>query len=81
MFSFQIHIPLASELGQRLPFVQHLASLALVKAVRSAPGYEDVPLTLKWPNDIYVDSSHKIGGVIVEASTYQGTVIVSIGKV
>ena len=33
-------IPLRSPLGQRIPFVQHLMSLAVVEAVRSIPGYQ-----------------------------------------
>ncbi|KAJ1915134.1 biotin holocarboxylase synthetase [Mycoemilia scoparia] len=34
-------------------FIQYLMGLAVVEAVRSRPGYEQVPLRLKWPNDIY----------------------------
>ena len=39
-FSFALHIGLDSNLGQRLPFVQHIAALAAVDAVRSMNGYE-----------------------------------------
>lgn len=35
-----VSIPLRSPLGQRIPFVQHLMSLAVVEAVRSIPGYQ-----------------------------------------
>lgn len=35
-----VSIPLRSNLGQRIPFVQHLMSLAVVEAVRSIPGYQ-----------------------------------------
>lgn len=35
-----VSIPLRSQLGQRIPFVQHLMSLAVVEAVRSIPGYQ-----------------------------------------
>ncbi|KAJ1673683.1 biotin holocarboxylase synthetase, partial [Spiromyces aspiralis] len=38
-------------------FVQYIMGLAVVEAVRSRPGYEDIPLRLKWPNDIYADAS------------------------
>ena len=34
-------------------FVQYLFSLSLVDSIRSRPGYEDLDLRLKWPNDIY----------------------------
>lgn len=40
MFSLHVKIPFASSLGQRPPFLQHIASLAAVEAVRSQPGYE-----------------------------------------
>ena len=40
MFSIHIRIPFASNLGQRPPFLQHIASLAIVNAVRSKSGYE-----------------------------------------
>lgn len=35
-----VSVPLRSLLGQRIPFVQHLMSLAVVEAVRSIPGYQ-----------------------------------------
>lgn len=35
-----LSVPLRSPLGQRVPFVQHLMSLAVVEAVRSMPGYQ-----------------------------------------
>lgn len=35
-------------------FVQYLAMLAYCKAIVSyAPGYEDLPVRIKWPNDLY----------------------------
>ncbi|KAG0298564.1 biotin holocarboxylase synthetase, partial [Dissophora globulifera] len=37
-------------------FVQFLVALAVVESVCSLPGYEDVPLKLKWPNDIYAEA-------------------------
>ncbi|KAF8984179.1 biotin holocarboxylase synthetase [Entomortierella lignicola] len=37
-------------------FVQYLVALAVVEGVRSLPGYESVPLRLKWPNDIYAEA-------------------------
>lgn len=40
MFSLHVRIPFASNLGQRPPYLQHIASLAAVEAVRSQPGYE-----------------------------------------
>lgn len=35
-------------------FVQYLAMLAYCKAIRCySPGYEDIPVRIKWPNDLY----------------------------
>lgn len=40
LFTLLVSVPLRSHLGQRIPFVQHLMSLAVVEAVRSIPEYE-----------------------------------------
>lgn len=67
--------------GSTLPFVQYLVSLAAVKAIRSKPGLEDLPVHIKWPNDIYVNKNIKIGGVLCN-SQYDGkwfSVVVGIG--
>uniref|UniRef100_A0A8C6VK79 Holocarboxylase synthetase n=1 Tax=Naja naja TaxID=35670 RepID=A0A8C6VK79_NAJNA len=61
-------IPLTSKLGQRIPFIQHLVSLAIVEAVRSIPGYQEIDLRLKWPNDIYYSDLMKLGGVLVNST-------------
>ncbi|XP_053420682.1 biotin--protein ligase isoform X3 [Nycticebus coucang] len=63
-----ISIPLRSQLGQRIPFVQHLMALAVVEAVRSIPEYQDINLRVKWPNDIYYSDLMKIGGVLVNST-------------
>ncbi|KAM9033758.1 biotin--protein ligase isoform X1 [Sarcophilus harrisii] len=70
--TLHLQIPLYSHLGQRIPFVQHLMSLAVVQAVRSIPEYEDINLRVKWPNDIYYSDQMKLGGVLVN-STLMGT--------
>uniref|UniRef100_A0A8D0G5G1 BPL/LPL catalytic domain-containing protein n=1 Tax=Sphenodon punctatus TaxID=8508 RepID=A0A8D0G5G1_SPHPU len=70
--TLHITIPLFSKLGQRIPFIQHLVSLAVVDAVRSIPGYQDIDLRVKWPNDIYYSDLMKLGGVLVN-STLTGT--------
>lgn len=64
------------ELGPQLVFVQYIFALSVVEAVRGLPGYEDLELRLKWPNDLYVDMGReeglrKIGGILVN-STYAG---------
>ncbi|XP_045396610.1 biotin--protein ligase isoform X3 [Lemur catta] len=74
-----ISIPLRSQLGQRIPFVQHLMSLAVVEAVRSIPGYQDINLRVKWPNDIYYSDLMKIGGVLVNSTLMGETFYILIG--
>jgi len=72
MFSVHLTVGLSSKLGQRLGFVQHLAGLALVNAIKSIPGCDQLELKLKWPNDIYYQSGTKLGGVLVN-SVLRGT--------
>ncbi|ELW67877.1 Biotin--protein ligase [Tupaia chinensis] len=74
-----ISIPLRSQLGQRIPFVQHLMSLAVVEAVRSIPEYQDINLRVKWPNDIYYSDLMKIGGVLVNSTLMGETFYILIG--
>ncbi|XP_060090262.1 biotin--protein ligase [Heteronotia binoei] len=70
--TLHVTVPLSSELGQRIPFIQHLVSLAVVESVRSIPGYQDIDLRVKWPNDIYYSDLMKLGGVLIN-STLTGT--------
>lgn len=42
MFSLHLTVSLASKLGQRLGFVQHLMALAVVRAIKAIPGCEDI---------------------------------------
>ncbi|XP_037687573.1 biotin--protein ligase isoform X2 [Choloepus didactylus] len=74
-----VSIPLKSQLGQRIPFVQHLMSLAVVEAVRSIPKYQDVNLRVKWPNDIYYGDLMKLGGVLVNSTLLGETFYILIG--
>jgi biotin--protein ligase len=40
MFTIQLHIPLKTPLGQRIPLVQHLIATAVVMGIKNIPGYE-----------------------------------------
>uniref|UniRef100_A0A1A7WYW9 Holocarboxylase synthetase (Biotin-(Proprionyl-Coenzyme A-carboxylase (ATP-hydrolysing)) ligase) n=1 Tax=Iconisemion striatum TaxID=60296 RepID=A0A1A7WYW9_9TELE len=40
MFTVRVQVELHSRLGQRIPFLQHLAALAIVEAVCTLPGYQ-----------------------------------------
>ncbi|XP_051500158.1 biotin--protein ligase isoform X2 [Apus apus] len=77
--TLHITIPLHSNLGQRIPFIQHLVSLAVVESVRSIPGYEDIELRVKWPNDIYYSDLMKLGGVLVNSTLVETTFHILIG--
>nr|XP_019533306.2 biotin--protein ligase isoform X1 [Aedes albopictus] len=79
MFSLQLHVPLASALGQRLPVIQHLVAVAVVKAIRSISGYETLNIGVKWPNDIYANGCTKIGGLIINSQLCGAEAIVNVG--
>ncbi|XP_046670505.1 biotin--protein ligase isoform X2 [Homalodisca vitripennis] len=78
MFAFQLHIPLKSELGRLLPFLQHTVALAIVSSVCSQPGLEVLELGLKWPNDIYAGAL-KVGGLIVTSVISNACAICNVG--
>uniref|UniRef100_A0A3Q1FJU9 Biotin--protein ligase-like n=1 Tax=Acanthochromis polyacanthus TaxID=80966 RepID=A0A3Q1FJU9_9TELE len=80
MFTLRVQIELSSRLGQKIPFLQHLAALAIVEAVRTLPGYQDINLRVKWPNDIYHGNLMKLGGVLVTSTVMGSTFHLLIGK-
>lgn len=80
------------DLSQKAPvvFVQYLAAIAIAEGIRSyGKGYQDVPVRLKWPNDIYAldptkpgkNEYVKIGGILVNSSYSSGNynLVVGIG--
>ncbi|KAL9094733.1 MAG: hypothetical protein Q9165_003003 [Trypethelium subeluteriae] len=93
MFSTVLRHPLHLSTSAPVVFVQYLAALAIVQGITTYDhGYANVPVRLKWPNDIYaLDPSAtgpgaekkyvKIGGILVNSS-YSGsdyTLVVGIG--
>jgi biotin--protein ligase len=80
MFSTVLHHSFTLSQSAPVVFIQYLAALAIVQGIASyAPGYEKIPVKLKWPNDIYAQlpgSSNnpvvKIGGILVN-SCYSGS--------
>lgn len=40
MFSLQLHIPMSSPLGQKIPLIQHLVATSVILAIHNLPGYE-----------------------------------------
>lgn len=79
MFTLSVKVDLSSKLGQRIPFLQHLAALAVVEAVRTLPGYQDIDLRVKWPNDIYYSNLMKLGGVLVTSTLMGSTFHLLVG--
>ncbi|GFS17509.1 biotin-protein ligase [Elysia marginata] len=79
MFTFPLSFELDSEMGQRISFLQHLVSTAVVHGIRTLPGYQDLNLRLKWPNDIYYGKDMKLGGVIVTSTVMGSTIYSTIG--
>ncbi|RCH87598.1 biotin holocarboxylase synthetase [Rhizopus azygosporus] len=63
-------------------FIQYLIALAIVESIRTREGYENVPLRLKWPNDIYADTRDglkKVGGLLVNSSFVRDEFMLVIG--
>lgn len=53
VFSTVINHPAHLAASRPIVFLQYLAAIAVVEAVKSYDnGYEDMPVKLKWPNDI-----------------------------
>ncbi|KAI8975945.1 biotin-protein ligase [Pilobolus umbonatus] len=64
-------------------FIQYLTALSIVESIRTQKGYENIPLRLKWPNDIYVDLPNgdlkKVGGLLVNSSFINNEFLLVIG--
>ncbi|KAI1411452.1 biotin-protein ligase [Hypoxylon sp. FL1857] len=71
-------------------FIQYLAAIAIVEAVKSYDrGYDEVPVKLKWPNDIYAPDPRqpsssppsyvKIGGILSNCSYSSGSYQIVLG--
>ncbi|XP_056004941.1 biotin--protein ligase-like isoform X2 [Ostrea edulis] len=79
MFSIHVRIEADNPLGQAVSYLQHITSLAVVESVRTLPGYQDIDLRLKWPNDIYYSDKMKLGGVVARSSFVNGACDAIIG--
>ena len=52
-FSLVVRHEMALSPKAPVVFLQYLAALAIVEGVKSyGSGYQDIPIRLKWPNDI-----------------------------
>lgn len=79
MFTLQVYISRDSILSKQISLLQHIVAVAMVSAVRSIPEYQAINLRIKWPNDIYVGKSTKIGGLIVRTLVDSSHYICDIG--
>jgi biotin--protein ligase len=72
--------------GERVPFVQYLASLAVVGAVQAAAaaalgagaGAAPLDVRIKWPNDVYAGGL-KLAGVLCHSACRAGEFAVTVG--
>ena len=69
MFTLPLPLSPASRLSHHLPLLQHMVGVAVVHGIRTLPGYEAIPIRIKWPNDIYHEGRVKLGGILVSCVT------------
>ncbi|OHE96327.1 biotin-protein ligase [Colletotrichum orchidophilum] len=89
IFSTVINHPAHLAASHPVVFIQYIAAIAIVEAVKSYDaGCGDVPVKLKWPNDIYCrdpnsspsDPSYvKIGGILSNCAYSQGAYQIVLG--
>ncbi|KAM0246375.1 hypothetical protein ACHAQJ_010245 [Trichoderma viride] len=89
LFSVVINHPAHLAASRPIVFIQYIAAVAIVEAIRSYDtGYENMPVKLKWPNDIYAldptkptssQSYVKIGGILSQCSYFDGAYQVILG--
>ncbi|KAH9812402.1 hypothetical protein DFH28DRAFT_1084265 [Melampsora americana] len=79
---FSLLLKVDKNQGSGVIFLQYLFGLAVVESILNRAGYEDLPIKLKWPNDVYgslksrnksdlsEDLKHykKLGGILVNGS-------------
>ncbi|CAG8443443.1 8317_t:CDS:2 [Ambispora gerdemannii] len=91
LFSFIIRHP-ATLPSSSAVFLQYILAVAVVESVISRIGHEDIPLKLKWPNDIYANTSDfgdhadtnsskfvKIGGILVTSQSVRNEFLMIAG--
>ena len=78
MFTLHFTVKMNSKLGKRLTLLQHISSLAVVHGIRSQSAYKDLPLKIKWPNDINYGKT-KVGGLLISSTIQNDTAHVSVG--
>jgi biotin---protein ligase len=89
IMSTVINHPAHLAASRPIVFIQYLAAVAIAEAIKSYDkGYGDLPIKLKWPNDIYAldpcqtgDSPQyvKIGGILSNCSYSSGSYKIVLG--
>ncbi|GAB0133987.1 hypothetical protein EsDP_00002375 [Epichloe bromicola] len=89
MFSTIINHPAYLAASRPVVFIQYIAAIAIVEAIQSYDvGYENLPIKLKWPNDIYaLDPTKpassktyvKIGGILSQCGYSDGSYQIVLG--
>ncbi|XP_029658335.1 biotin--protein ligase [Octopus sinensis] len=79
MFTLHVQLDRSSLLGSNPVFLQHIVTVSVVRSVRTLPGYEELDLRVKWPNDLYYGKKTKLGGVIVNSSIATHSIDAIIG--
>lgn len=88
IFSVAVRHPLTLNEKAPVVFVQYLAAIAVAEGVRTYDkGYKDMPVKLKWPNDVFAldptkpgkNEYIKIGGILVNSSYSNGNYNLVIG--
>ncbi|KAJ0172196.1 hypothetical protein K1T71_012169 [Dendrolimus kikuchii] len=67
------------KMSPRVSVIQHAVALSVVLAIRTLPGYENLDLRIKWPNDIHFGRDMKIGGIVTTANCIGDDVIINAG--
>ena len=80
-FTYEISFPPSSILFKQPAFFPHLNALAVLFAIKALPNAEKLDLKIKWPNDIYHESQHKLVGILTNSQFEDGRAkfIVGIG--
>ncbi|KAK3303202.1 biotin-protein ligase [Chaetomium strumarium] len=88
IMSTVINHPAHFAASRPIVFIQYLAALAIVEAVKSYDeGYSDMPIKIKWPNDVYVRdpkkpnevSYVKVAGILANCAYSSGNYQVVLG--
>ncbi|ODQ49025.1 hypothetical protein PICMEDRAFT_70606 [Pichia membranifaciens NRRL Y-2026] len=94
--SLLLKLPIKSAEIAPVVFVQYLSSMAYTHAILEYDiGYDEIPVKIKWPNDIYVKSPQyigktieknskeithvKIGGILVNINIFEGVQHLVVG--